>query len=748
MTTRRRFLGIGVGAAVGGALALRPLSHVASAQPGTAFTPLLGAVVPRFTEALPTFIGARVTGAALTVQMREFQQQILPASVYAGLPVPYHAGTFVWGYQVGPRAPQYPGCTIEARQGTPTTIRYVNELPVEAQASQLGRRLTIDQTIHWADPQYMMGMRMTGPYTGPIPAVTHVHGAEVQSSSDGHPDAWFTADGRHGAAYATIEATSTNAAVFRYPNGQQATTLWFHDHALGLTRVNVFAGLAGFYLLRDAYDTGRPDNPLRLPAGEQEIELLLQDRQFDTNGQLLFPNGTPAGNPVGLDGPPPNPLVHPYWIPEFFGDVMVVNGKSWPYLEVEPRRYRFRVLNGCNARFLQMYLVTTVGQYPGPPIWQIGTDGGLLDRPVRLFDPRAGGTQQLFLAPAERADVIVDFAGLAGQQLTLINFAPAPYPGESSGEEGGSSTNTRLFEVLQFRVTRPLTGRDTTYDPAAGSALRGESGQPPAIVRLANPSTGTLGIGVVPDVRRQLVLVEVEGPGGPIEPLLNNTKWDGLREGTSSVVTGARLLVDGAKAGVVRGSMLVGAAYLTELPRIGSTELWEIINLTEDAHPIHLHLIQFQLLNRQYFNATGYRAGYDGAFPGGKFAGLAANGTWGVIPYAPGTYIPGYGPPLPYIRPNAAGALGGNPDVTPFLIGSPLPPNPEEASWKDTVKALPGQVTRIVARWAPTAVPVSAAKAGQNLYPFDPTRGPGYVWHCHILDHEDNEMMRPYALVP
>jgi FtsP/CotA-like multicopper oxidase with cupredoxin domain len=294
---------------------------------------------------------------------------------------------------------------------------------------------------------------------------------------------------------------------------------------------------------------------------------------------------------------------------------------------------------------------------------------------------------------------------------------------------------------MQFRVTRPLTSRDTTFDPAAGGALRGGRGQPPVIVRLADPASGRLAPGAVPSTTRQLVLVEVEGPGGPIEVLLNNTKWDGLREGTTGVVAGARQATTEAVPQSV--------PYITELPQLGATELWEIINLTEDAHPIHIHLIQFQVLNRQNVDITfGYRPAYDAAFPGGQFAGLQDDGTWGLASYDPGTYIPGYGPPRPYLTPTAHGAIGGNPDVTPYLVGAPSAPSPDEAGWKDTVKVLPNQVTRIVVRWAPTLTPLSATRVGRNPYAFDATRGPGYVWHCHILDHEDNEMMRPYVPVP
>lgn len=713
MTTRRHFLRMGAAAIGAGSLFLagESLQGIPSifASVQVPQTPLPGSSIPKYVDPLPTFVGKRVPGTSLIVRMQEFQQKVLPEQIYAGLASPFQAGTYLWGYKVDNRPPFYPGFTVEAHRYCPTTITYVNDLPFPAD-SHLEPLLTIDQTIHWADPLKQMGS--FAPFKGPIPTVTHLHGGENPSAFDGGPNQWFTRNGIHGKGYATLKPTAANSAVYRYPNQQEATMLLFHDHTLGITRINVFAGLVTGYIIRDQFDTGLPDNPLRLPSGQQEVELILQDRQFDTNGQLLFPDGSPANNPTGLNGPPPNPSVHPFWIPEFFGDVVVVNGKSWPFLNVEPRRYRFRFINGANARFFRMRLVDAVSGARGPALWQITTDGGLLDRPVQLDDPNDPSSLPLLLAPGERGGVIIDFTNLAGRSFTLINDAPAPYP---SGSPGTLDPDTN-GQIMQFRVKLPLSCPDTTFNPASGKPLRGGSHQEPLIVRLANPQTGTLAPRVQPSVKRQLVLIEVEGPGGPLEVLLNNTKWSGIREGTTTPVPGSQ-----------PGTMGQGD-FLTELPEVGATEVWEIINLTPDSHPIHLHLIQFQLLNRQNFDAVGYRTTYDALFPGG-------------------VYIPGFGPPLRYNVPNAAGAVGGNPNVGPYLQGGIIPPDANEAGWKDTVRMDPGQVTRIVARWAPQDVSVNAVKPGQNLYPFDPTVGPGYAWHCHILDHEDNEMMRPYSPV-
>jgi spore coat protein A len=730
--------------------------------------PLDGNSVPKFVDALPTFNGRRANGTTtLNVNMEEFQQKVLPASVYSGLPAPYKNGTYLWGYNINFAGPTWPARTIESVKGTATTAIYTNSLV----NTHLQKLLTVDQSLHWADPlgttadnNCVNGPPLAAPclqpYAGPIPAVVHLHGAEVLSQYDGNPEAWFT-------PRLLQRGRSFFTNVYNYPNQQEATTLWFHDHALGVVRENVYAGLAGFYLLRDNRDTGHANNPLHLPAGDQEVELLLQDKQFDSHGQLLFPDGTPADNPTGLNGGPGNPDKHPFWIPEFFGDVITVNGKSWPVLAVQPRRYRFRIVNASNARFYTMQLFNQQGvdmhqNGPvGPVIWQIGTDGGFLNNPIKLGDPANGihacdgtsnappnnvlggstdiqaGAQCLFLAPAERADVIIDFAGQSGKTFTMKNFAVIPFPsGSPVGFGAPDATSDGL--VMQFKVNQPLQGADTTFNPAATNhpALRASP-----IVKLDPAVTGRK-----PDELRQLILVEeegntldVDGPGAPdgdgepVESLINNTKWNGNREGTTMPVAGSTSNGRGLSA--------------TEVPRQGSTEIWEIANITGDAHPLHIHLAQFQVLSRRVFDLDSYVTDWVGAFPGGTF-----NGTT----FPAGVYIPGYGPPLPYGVRNSAGAVGGNidfdaPKYTAQGIcadgACPLrSPEASDAGWKDTIKMFPGETTRLVIRWAPQYVPVANAKAGDDLFPFDPTNGPGYVEHCHILDHEDNEFMRPLLI--
>jgi FtsP/CotA-like multicopper oxidase with cupredoxin domain len=732
--TRRQFVVAGAAAGVVGltssdALIKGSRVFASAAQPQT---PLPSANIPKYVTPLVTFSGRRVESTSFTTRMLEFPQVVLPPSMYPrGFP-----GTWVWGYKVDSQVPSWPGVTVEARRGSPTTVTYVNDLPLAASKSHLEKLLTIDQTVHWADP-LNAGTAFT-PYSGPIPSIVHLHGAEVPSSFDGAPEAWFTQNGIHGRGYTTLTPTAANAAVYQYPNTQPATTLWFHDHSLGITRINVFSGLAAFYLVRDRFDTGEPDNPMRLPAGPFEIELMIQDRFFDTNGQLRFPDG--SNTDADLNGPPTNPKTHPFWIPEFFGDAMCVNGRTWPVLKVEPRRYRLRFVDACNARFLRMNLTDPANASSATPpsaipFWQIGTDGGLLDRPVKLNDPADPNALKLFLGVSERADVIIDFAGFQGRSLILTNDGIFPFP------SGGPPNPNLDGQLMRIDVTLPLSSRDETFDPSTGAPLRGGAGQEPAIVRLADPTTGTVAPGVHVDVKRQLVIFEQDtfadvtdpNSNGPLEDLLNNTRWKGVRDGTSTPLPGSQ--PDDHGQGL----------WMTELPRLGATELWELLDTTPDSHPIHIHLIQFQLLNRQSADVTNYMNTWTSEFPGGTFAGQNPDGTFGEVTYAPGEIIPGYGPPNDYPTPNADGAIGGNPAFGPFLNG-PVVPDPNEAGWKDSFKILPGMVNRILVRWAPIDTPVDQAGPGTNLYSFDATVGPAYVWHCHILDHEDVEMMRP--LIP
>jgi len=436
--------------------------------------------------------------------------------------------TRVWSY-----GDAVPGPTFEAHAARPFLVEWRNELPER-------HFLPIDRSLCGA-----------GEGRPDVRTIVHLHGGRVPPASDGYPDDWYT-PGR--------------SLLCRYPNRQEAATLWYHDHAMGVERLNQYAGLFGFYLLRDDVESA-----LRLPSGPREVPIVLCDRFFHADGSLRYPTSGVAEAP---------------WVSEVNGDAHLVNGKLFPYLEVEPAAYRFRVLNASNSR------VYDLSASSGQPFWQIGTDQGLLERPVSV--------RRVRLAPAERADLLFDFRASAGQEVALRH---------------------QVFPLLQFRVRR---------GPAA------PPWQPPsrlrevhAIAPGAAAQTRTLTLNEYEDPRTHVMLM-----------LLDGKRW---------------------------------SEPVTERPALGSVEVWDLVNLTEDSHPVHLHLVRFQVVSRQKFDADGYL-------------------TTGVM----------------------------------RRIGDPVPPAPEEAGWKDTVRAEPGLVTRIAIRFE--------GYAGR------------YVWHCHVLEHAANEMMRPFEV--
>ncbi|MBO8168371.1 MAG: multicopper oxidase domain-containing protein [Thermoanaerobacteraceae bacterium] len=598
------------------------------------FTILNPRSIPKYVNQLdippvyePTIITDQTTGDVLrheyTVDVSEFKQQILP---------PGFPKTTVWGYGGLVKDPDTgetvyfrstPGPTFEAIRGIPIHVQWVNNLT--------GPHLfAVDPTLHWANPN-MMPMNPPLPWPPfppgfpnaqrPVPIVPHLHGGEVPSAFDGHPNAWFTAG--------TIRGKSFTTSHYIYPNEQQPTTLWYHDHALGMTRLNVYAGLAGFYLLRDPNNHLENPESSILPTGKYEIPLVIQDRTFRLNGSFFF-------DKVGT-----NRTIHPYWVPEFFGNTIMVNGKVWPNLNVEPRQYRFRILNGSNARFYNLKFSN------GQSFVQIGSDGGFLPSPVTLTS--------LLIAPGERADILVDFSAVSpGTSIILENDASAPYP------DGDPPDPETVGQIMQFTV--PFTAPSPVIPPELPDTLN--------TIPVLTPTAPT----------RTLTLNEVMGPDGPVIALLDGQKWD---------------------------------APTSELPKVGATEDWYIVNLTGDTHPIHLHLVQFLIINRQKIEVDRYKT------------------DWTLINGTPPLTKPTV--PLPIDR---------------YLKGEPISPAPNEMGWKDTVRANPGEVTRIRVRYAPQDANPALTLPGVNLYPFDPTSGPGYVWHCHILDHEDNEMMRPVKVVP
>jgi bilirubin oxidase len=572
------------------------------------------------------------------IAIRQFRQAILPA----GMPA-----TTVWSYGSlsSPRSFSYPACTIEARYNAPLRVKWVNDL-TDSAGRFLPHLLAVDPTLHWANPPGGVSGRderptftaTPGPYTGPVPMVTHLHGGHSAEESDGFPEAWYlpaatnmpNGYARVGSYYDEFgekfaakygQQWEPGSATFQYVNDQPATTLWYHDHTLGMTRLNVYAGPAGFYVLRGGNNDlpsgvlPGPAPALGDPAGLRyyEIPMVIQDRSFNVDGSLFYPAGREFFD--GFGGPYiPDSDMSPIWNPETFSNTMVVNGRTWPALTVERRRYRLRLLNGCNARFLLLKLVTgnpeaRPGQ-PALPFWQLGADGGFLPAPVQLG--------QLLVAPAERADVIVDFTRLpAGTEVYLINEAPdEPFGGGTPGVDFEFSDPQTTGQVMRFSVISRI-GNDTSTPPSQLTLPAPPSVRAATTTRQV--SLNEMGSAVLPDV-------------GPMAGMLGALNPDGT------------------------ANMLGWGDPITENPVRDAAEIWEIYNFTEDAHPIHLHEVQFSIVNRQ--------------------------------------------------------AIDG---------GAARPPESWEAGLKDTLIAYPGEITRVRALFDIAGL---------------------YVWHCHILEHEDNEMMR------
>ncbi len=603
------------------------------------------------------------------IAVREFAQQILPAG---------YAATTVWGYgpvvaQNGPQIFNAPSLTIESKAGKPAIIKWVNEL-VDANGHYLPHLLTVDQTLHWANPPGGAAGRDSrptwtdtpGPYTGPVPLVTHVHGAVgVGDESDGYAEAWYLPDAANipddyateGTWYGFFagkaeksygEAWGPGYAVFRYPNDNRASTLWYHDHTLGMTRLNVYAGPAGFYIVRggpgdDVRDTAGKSAVLPGPApalGDApgttyyEIPIAIQDRSFNTDASLFYPDTRAFFD--GVTGPfIPETDVSPIWNPEFFGNTMMVNGNTWPFLSVEQRRYRFRFLNGCQSRFLILDFATLTAA--GAEVWQIGNEGGFLAAPVNIGT--AAGSR-LLMGLAERTDVIVDFTNVPVGDYELGNVGPdEPFGGGLPDEDFDVADPDTTGKVMRFSVSGPPTAPDRSTPPAQ-LAL-------PAITPLPPES-----------VTRPLALLEEMShhfADSPAEAVLGTVAGD---PNVTQGVWTKRMWVD----------------PVTENPDPGATEVWEFYNATGDAHPMHVHEVVFEVVNRQ---------------------DIFVDEDDQEVQVVPGSV--------------------------------PTPPEPGETGFKDTVIVYPGQVTRVRAQFL---------NPGQ------------YVWHCHIVEHEDNEMMRPFRIGP
>jgi len=471
--------------------------------------------------------------------------------------------TTVWGY-----GGSVPGPVIAVTKGVPAVITWANDLPTTP-------LLAIDHSIPGAEAALP-----------DVRAVVHVHGAHVPPAIDGLPDQWFTPG---------------HSVTNTYPNAQRGANLIYHDHAIGVTRLNVYAGLIGGYLIVDPAEAA-----LGLPSGKFDVPLVVQDKTFNRNsaspkfGQLVYPAA---------------------WVPEYFGNTIIVNGMAWPYEKVQARKYRFRVWNGANDRFFDFRFSN------GMRFWQIGTDGGLLGSRVRL--------SHLLLGPGERADLVVNFAGSRGKRIMLTNSATTPYP-------GGDPLTKDTKQVMQFRVAAAKVS-DPSKVPVELS-----TDVPAAAGMVANAAK-----------TRDITLSEIPDLTHPDPEAPNQYQPEPLLEGKS----------------------FMDPVDIT--PKLGTTEVWRYINTTGDMHPMHEHDVMNRIVARIPFDVNEY---------------------W------------------------LDGVLGRQKSIEAYYTGRPQAPKANEDGWKDTVQCPPGYVTEVVMKF--------------NDY------AGTYVLHCHILSHEEHDMMRPFEVLP
>ena len=679
MLTRRQF--IKATAATGAALSfnlvgnLDPLGAVAAA-PGLsdpAAQPMFSAFAPNALD--PTFAFWSPNNKYKIAMTQQVQWTGLVDTV--GQPL----STTVWGYGRNGPGGTWPGRTFVAERDEPVEVMWQNKLPYEHLAP-------VDTSLHWAYslPGYEL---YSIPVDGP-PVVTHLHGGHSRDIYDGNPEFFFSPGWE-------IRGPRWVEKKYLYDNDQPAGTLWYHDHALGVTRLNVYAGLAGFYILRDEFDTGKPGNPLDLPAFPYEMALAIQDRMFTETGALFYPAF--PGDPFYADfitgegailPPEIFPGGGPTALAEFFGDHMLVNGSIWPVTEVEPRNYRLRFLNGCDSRFLvaQFFEVppgaTDLTSATGPlPFTVVGSDQGLASSPTTV--------DTLLMETGSRYDVVFDFKSVdPGNRVIMKNIGgDEPFGGDIPGPQVFGQTD----RIMAFDVNQPL---DTAVpDP--------------------NPTGINFGpIIPVPTRLRKVALFEGTDEFGRLQPLLGTaepaTDFQGnpINWPATPPYTGAGLV------GQMEGS-IAWHSQTTENPALDSTEEWEIWNVTGDAHPVHLHLVNFEILGRQHIVWDSATNDQDRVLDPAGVTAPAPNGD--------GTYLV----TQPVVQHN--GLLGQGFRIQALTYGAAIPAPGEyvENAPKDMVTALPDQITRIKAT-------------------FD--RPGRYVWHCHILSHEDHEMMRVLHVGP
>ncbi|KAG7351568.1 cupredoxin [Nitzschia inconspicua] len=604
-----------------------------------------------------------------------------------------------FGYGPKDGLPTWPGPTLVSHTNQTLHVKWHNQLPKHhVLNNQDGSRSVVDTSIHWC--YSLEGYQQYSIEEHGVPIVPHLHGGHSDATSDGNPEFFFTPNFE-------IKGPRWTSETYTYDNSQPAASLWYHDHALGITRLNVYAGLAGFYLIRDAVDTGTHDNPMGLPAGPYEVPIIIQDRMFRNNGELFYPAfpGDPtyesyitnmhAHPPTTDDGSIPTILS------EFYGDHIVVNGKLWPKLEVEPRHYRLRLLNACDSRFLIVQFrptttlndtdtESTISQNP-LTFMVVGADQGL----SRRFTTKT----TLLIPPAGRYDVVVDFSKHAGERILLRNLGgDIPFGGSIPSKQKFDHTDRIMaFDILKER------------DEDIPDRFRKSAVHPLSLLK-TQPTVDRI---------RRVALMEGRDHYNRLLPMLGTIDPATDKDGSPVCFPNTTEYKAAGMAGKQLRGTLTWSSPVTEHIRLGDTEEWEIWNLTPDAHPIHLHLVSFELIKRQVVNFQGMQQSFlDEAMEEGIQVGPIAIIKDGTDTQSiPLLMHDGISMGVGYIAtsPNAGKVM------TLFEKDNVM--YGDYAQRLDTITALPGQVTTIRATFD---------KPGR------------FVWHCHVLAHEDHQMMRVF----
>jgi spore coat protein A, manganese oxidase len=694
-----------------------------------------------------------VTATHYTIDIGQFTDKLHPA-----LPE-----TTLWGFGQyfdinNPHWTRHLGGIIVAERDKPIQITFRNRLTTTGNpdGAPLPNIIPVDTSL-------------VGGNVATNRTAVHAHGGFVPWISDGGPFDWWTPGDNNGALTGTSflnnqvlrpgQNVPSNEAEYYYPNSQSARFVWYHDHAYGITRINAYAGIASAYVITDWYEKLLTYWPVNLPGptDPRTIYLVFQDKIFvseSTSTNAMDPTWNSVAPTVSQQpgslwyahvydlnrwGPlGPNPagdLPNPSVIPEFFGDTILVNGTVFPTVTLEQREYRFRMLNACNARFLNFRLVNTdstglepdsydyINYIPNPdpnlpPIpvstnppptsapgfaqVQIGSEGGFLPYPAHL---NTVGQDKLLLAPAERSDMIFDFRNVPPGKYILYNNAPGPYPaGDDINDyfpgnpnnptvsQPGSGPNTRTLLQIIVKPIKPGTANKKInlppfFTPTDPFLIFQKPSVPSPL-----PASGadSMYVTVFPffkvkaNVRHLTLNEDTDQFGRLIQKLGTNVATGSTPPPPPIFPTFGRDLT----------------ATPTELTKVGNYEVWEIANLTGDTHPIHFHLVNVQVLARRAFDVTNY------------------NGT-----------------------PNFIDA---NNNATPVL-----PPDFNELGWKETVRMNPGQVTWVLMKFELPRVPFKVPSSPRiDAYGMTPTGwiANEYVWHCHILEHEEHDMMRPVVV--